>query len=168
MRPGKKIMAALLILGRGIRPARSPSPTKRGAGAGRRPKPRPSSGAGAAPLGHDYRCGRRAGHPRPRRPQRRRREHGAHRRRGGRPLRQVRAAVIDFGGFLGVGSRKIAVDWARCISAAHRQEANASRLSSRGIRSRRRPNTRRASRSSCSARPAACSRCASPLEAREN
>jgi hypothetical protein len=25
--------------------------------------------------------------------------------------RQVRAAVIDFGGFLGVGSRKIAVDW---------------------------------------------------------
>jgi hypothetical protein len=27
--------------------------------------------------------------------------------RGGRP----RAAIIDFGGFLGVGSRKIAVDW---------------------------------------------------------
>jgi hypothetical protein len=27
--------------------------------------------------------------------------------RGGR----VRAAIIDFGGFLGVGSRKIAVDW---------------------------------------------------------
>jgi hypothetical protein len=25
---------------------------------------------------------------------------------------QVHAAVIDFGGFLGVGSRKIAVDWA--------------------------------------------------------
>jgi hypothetical protein len=25
---------------------------------------------------------------------------------------QVRAAIIDFGGFLGVGSRKIAVDWA--------------------------------------------------------
>ena len=24
---------------------------------------------------------------------------------------QVRAAVIDFGGFLGVGNRKIAVDW---------------------------------------------------------
>ena len=24
---------------------------------------------------------------------------------------QVRAAVIDFGGFLGVGSRKIVVDW---------------------------------------------------------
>ena len=24
---------------------------------------------------------------------------------------QVRAAIIDFGGFLGVGSRKIAVDW---------------------------------------------------------
>ena len=27
------------------------------------------------------------------------------------PTGQVRAAVIDFGGFLGVGSRKIAVDW---------------------------------------------------------
>jgi sporulation protein YlmC with PRC-barrel domain len=27
------------------------------------------------------------------------------------PSGQVRAAVIDFGGFLGVGSRKIAVDW---------------------------------------------------------
>jgi hypothetical protein len=26
--------------------------------------------------------------------------------------RQVRAAVIDFGGFLGVGSRKVVVDWA--------------------------------------------------------
>ena len=24
---------------------------------------------------------------------------------------QVRAAVIDFGGFLGVGNRKIAIDW---------------------------------------------------------
>jgi sporulation protein YlmC with PRC-barrel domain len=27
------------------------------------------------------------------------------------PTGRVRAAVIDFGGFLGVGSRKIAVDW---------------------------------------------------------
>ena len=27
------------------------------------------------------------------------------------PAGQVRAAIIDFGGFLGVGSRKIAVDW---------------------------------------------------------
>jgi len=27
------------------------------------------------------------------------------------PKGQVRAAIIDFGGFLGVGSRKIAVDW---------------------------------------------------------
>jgi hypothetical protein len=27
------------------------------------------------------------------------------------PRGQVRAAIIDFGGFLGVGSRKIAVDW---------------------------------------------------------
>jgi hypothetical protein len=32
---------------------------------------------------------------------------------------QVRAAVIDFGGFLGVGSRKIAVDW----SALHFPES---------------------------------------------
>ena len=36
---------------------------------------------------------------------------------------QVRAAVIDFGGFLGVGSRKIAVDWdAVKFPAALRQE----------------------------------------------
>ena len=27
------------------------------------------------------------------------------------PAGQVRAAIVDFGGFLGVGSRKIAVDW---------------------------------------------------------
>ena len=27
------------------------------------------------------------------------------------PAGRVRAAIIDFGGFLGVGSRKIAVDW---------------------------------------------------------
>ncbi len=32
---------------------------------------------------------------------------------------QVRAAIIDFGGFLGVGSRKIAVDW----SALHFPQA---------------------------------------------
>jgi hypothetical protein len=31
---------------------------------------------------------------------------------------QVRAAAIDFGGFLGVGSRKIVVDW----NALHRQQ----------------------------------------------
>ena len=36
---------------------------------------------------------------------------------------QVRAAVIDFGGFLGVGSRKIAVDWdALKFPTARRQE----------------------------------------------
>jgi len=36
---------------------------------------------------------------------------------------QVRAAVIDFGGFLGVGNRKIAVDWnkLRFASAGDRQ-----------------------------------------------
>ncbi len=31
---------------------------------------------------------------------------------------RVRAAVIDFGGFLGVGSRKIAVDW-NALDFAH-------------------------------------------------
>jgi hypothetical protein len=33
-------------------------------------------------------------------------------------LGRVRAAVIDFGGFLGVGSRKIAVDW-NALNFAH-------------------------------------------------
>ncbi len=40
-----------------------------------------------------------------------RRGHGTYRRRDRRSHRPVRAAVIDFGGFLGVGSRKIVVDW---------------------------------------------------------
>jgi hypothetical protein len=35
------------------------------------------------------------------------------------PAGQVRAAIVDFGGFLGVGSRKIAVDW----NALHFREA---------------------------------------------
>ena len=34
----------------------------------------------------------------------------------------MRAAIIDFGGFLGVGSRKIAVDWARCTSRRRARE----------------------------------------------
>lgn len=36
---------------------------------------------------------------------------------------QVRAAIIDFGGFLGVGSRKIAVDW-KALRFAPTQERN--------------------------------------------
>jgi cell division septation protein DedD len=36
---------------------------------------------------------------------------------------QVRAAIIDFGGFLGVGSRKIAVDW-KALKFAPGQERN--------------------------------------------
>ena len=51
------------------------------------------------------------GHPRTRDPQHGRREHGTHRRRPGRRKGTTRAAIIDFGGFLGVGSRKIAVAW---------------------------------------------------------
>ncbi len=34
----------------------------------------------------------------------------------------VRAAVIDFGGFLGVGSRKIVVDWNALHFGTHRQQ----------------------------------------------
>jgi hypothetical protein len=36
---------------------------------------------------------------------------------------QVRAAIIDFGGFLGVGSRKIAVDW-KALNFSPGQERN--------------------------------------------
>ena len=39
---------------------------------------------------------------------------------------QVRAAIIDFGGFLGVGSRKIVVDW----NALHFRAFQARRTSS--------------------------------------
>ena len=38
---------------------------------------------------------------------------------------RVRAAVIDFGGFLGVGSRKIAVDW-NVLSFAGSESATSS------------------------------------------
>ena len=38
---------------------------------------------------------------------------------------QVRAAIIDFGGFLGVGSRKIAVDWSALHFVRRRQAATA-------------------------------------------
>jgi PRC-barrel domain len=37
---------------------------------------------------------------------------------------QARAAVIDFGGFLGVGSRKIAVGGTRCASCPMRRRAS--------------------------------------------
>jgi len=37
----------------------------------------------------------------------------------------VRAAVIDFGGFLGVGSRKIVVDWNAFISVRSPTRATA-------------------------------------------
>ncbi len=77
----------------------------------------------------------------------------------------VRAAVIDFGGFLGVGSRKIVVDW----SALHfGQIANKKRQhharTDQGAGQRRRPNTRRTSRSWCWAHPAACGRSSSIAE----
>ena len=41
----------------------------------------------------------------------------------------VRAAVIDFGGFLGVGSRKIVVDWSALHFGASPTRATASRWS---------------------------------------
>jgi len=40
------------------------------------------------------------------------------------PAGQMRAAVIDFGGFLGVGSRKIAVDWNALHFAPTASEGN--------------------------------------------
>ena len=68
----------------------------------------------------------------------------------------VRAAVIDFGGFLGVGSRKIAVDW-NALSFTRRQTARPSspRAHARSGEGRARIQGQ-ASRSSCSARPARC------------
>ena len=65
----------------------------------------------AAAVGHRHRRQGRPRHSRPRGPQRGERRHGAHRRRDRGSRGPVRAAVIDFGGFLGVGSRKIVVDW---------------------------------------------------------
>ncbi len=45
------------------------------------------------------------------------------------PAGQVCAAIVDFGGFLGVGSRKIAVDWnAFCISVKPSKTAGPSSL----------------------------------------
>ena len=73
---------------------------------------RPHRSRRAAGVGHHHRRQGGAWRARPRRPQRRPNEDMGHivdvivDRSG-----TVRAAVIDFGGFLGVGSRKIVVDW---------------------------------------------------------
>ena len=69
----------------------------------------------------------------------------------------VRAAVIDFGGFLGVGSRKIVVDWnaLRFGAIANKNDSITLELTKEQV-SRPRPNTRRIRRSSCSAPPAVC------------
>ena len=85
------------------RPSQAPAQRRAAHAAGSR-APRPA-------LGHRARLQGGAEHPRQGGPQHRRREHGPHRRRARRSRRQPRAAIIDFGGFLGVGSRKIAVDW---------------------------------------------------------
>ena len=47
---------------------------------------------------------------------------------------QVRAAIIDFGGFLGVGSRKIAVDWNALHFRRRRSPTPRSRSNSRATR----------------------------------
>ena len=36
---------------------------------------------------------------------------GADLKAGREPFRRIRAAVVEFGGYLGIGTRKIAVDW---------------------------------------------------------
>ena len=41
---------------------------------------------------------------------------------------QVRAAVIDFGGFLGVGNRKVAIDWGALRFAPDRQQVRPDHL----------------------------------------
>ena len=71
----------------------------------------------------------------------------------------VRAAVIDFGGFLGVGSRKIVVDWnaMRFGKIVNKKDSITLELTKAQVAPRR--NTRRTRRWWCSARPAACSRC---------
>ena len=55
---------------------------------------------------------------------------------------EVRAAIIDFGGFLGVGSRKIAVDW----DALHFPASCAKVTSIRGADAQRRRHGTRATR----------------------
>jgi hypothetical protein len=54
----------------------------------------------------------------------------------------VRAAIIDFGGFLGVGNRKIAVEWSALHFPPPGQPNTKSRLILLAIRSRRLLNTR--------------------------
>ncbi|GLS58956.1 PRC-barrel domain-containing protein [Methylobacterium haplocladii] len=63
--------------------------------------------------------------------------------RDGRP----RAAIIDFGGFLGVGSRKIAVDW-RVLKFATEGKVGRITLARTATGAGSRPKTRPASRSS--------------------
>ena len=61
---------------------------------------------------------------------------------------QVRAAVIDFGGFLGVGSRKIAVDWSALrFEPSGKPDRISVDLSRNSVRLA--PNIRRAPRSWC-------------------
>ena len=47
---------------------------------------------------------------------------------------QIRAAIIDFGGFLGVGSRKIAVDWSALRFGATRKDPTILELTRNQVR----------------------------------
>ncbi len=72
----------------------------------------------------------------------------------------VRAAVIDFGGFLGVGSRKIVVDWnALRFRPRRRQERQHHARTDKGPGEGRARIQGRLRRSWCLGPPAPCSRC---------
>ena len=108
MRRERIIVAAIAACGhrRGRRERANSTPERRTAPAAQAERRNRRS------LGHGARHPRGAGHSRPGGAQQGGREHGPHRRRHRRSRAdRVRAAIIDFGGFLGVGSRKIAVDW---------------------------------------------------------
>ena len=75
----------------------------------------------------------------------------------------LRAAIIDFGGFLGVGTRKIAVDWRMLHFPDRRSDEQAHRRpAARPVAQSRRP-TRTANRSSSSARRGAAGGGVRPL-----
>ena len=66
----------------------------------------------------------------------------------------VRAAVIDFGGFLGVGSRKIVVDWSALHFGHVADKKDSITLELTKAQVAAAPNTRKTRRSWCWARPA--------------
>ena len=76
----------------------------------------------------------------------------------------VRAAVIDFGGFLGVGSRKIVVDWNALHFGRIANKSDSITLELTKEQVMAAPEYKEDTPSSCSAPPAACSRCNSITE----